>query len=122
MRTLTLLLLFLFISLQGCTNKKEQITESELASREITEAPELNISTAIETGERRLTWTTVANASVYIVQRDVTYGFSSPELYYTGPNNSVSLYPSPDGLIRYYRVVAQNQSYSGPWSRIINDQ
>lgn len=118
---LTFLIPFLFLILQGCTDMKEQITDSEASLGEITEAPAINISTGIETGERTLIWTSVSNAAVYIVQRDVSYDFSSPELFYMGPGNSVNLYPSSDGLTRYYKVMAKNQSHSGPWSRIIND-
>lgn len=119
MRLFTLPVLFILFLIPGCV--KEQVTYSEVSVGEITEAPELNISVGIETGERTLTWTRVNNATLYIVQRDLSYNFSSPELFYSGSGFSKNLSPSPDGQIRYYRVMAQNQKYPGPWSEIIND-
>jgi hypothetical protein len=121
MRRLTLLIVFLFSCLQGCSDLKEHVTALDEYKGEITEAPELKISTGIESGQRTLFWTSVTNATAYIIQRDVSYNFTSPELFYMGPNNSLSLSPSPDGLTRYYKVMAKNQKHSGPWSRIIND-
>ena len=60
-------------------------------------------------------WSEVAGATAYTLQVDDNSEFTSPEGVYAGPGSQYQVTGQPAGLW-YYRVRAEKDGTSGPWS------
>lgn len=79
-------------------------------------APTLNpISTS--TNSYTVSWNSVANATSYVLQQDVTSSFTNPTIVSQGTALSKSFSNVPNGTY-YYRVFASNQTGNSPYSNI----
>jgi hypothetical protein len=86
-------------------------------SNNIPIAPTLNaITTNATYNNYTVSWTSVSNATNYILQQDTTSAFSQP-ITILRSNVLSTVISSPDGTY-YYRVAASNSSGTGPYSNI----
>lgn len=69
------------------------------------------------TNSYTVSWSSVANATSYVLQQDTSSSFSAPKTIVDGNVLSYSLSSQPNGTY-YYRVSAKNSSGSGPYSNV----
>ncbi len=82
-------------------------------------APVLNTISSTTSGNYTVSWNSVANATVYLLQQDTTASFSNPQTVYKGASLSKAFSNQPAGTY-YYRVLASNTKGPGPFSNIKN--
>jgi hypothetical protein len=82
-------------------------------------APVLNAITVSSTTPNNYTvsWQSVANATAYTLQQDVTSSFSNPKVVAQGSMLSQAFTNQPNGTY-YYRVCASNSAGTGPFSNV----
>jgi hypothetical protein len=64
-----------------------------------------------------VSWSAVSRAASYTLEQDDNDVFSSPDIAYSGPNTSTSIYVGDVGTY-YYRVKALNEFGSSDWSNV----
>ena len=92
------------------------VIESEWQSVQCPDPPRVGVSSDPCIGQTVVWWTSVEEATLYIVERDDDAGFSSPEEVYRGTGRDL-YYTSPEG--RYcFRVKAETDSCTTAWSNV----
>jgi len=78
-------------------------------------APVLNPILEISANDYTVSWNSVANTTSYILQQDSAANFSNAQIVATGNILSKTFMDQPIGSY-YYRVIAQNNTWSSPFS------
>ena len=78
--------------------------------------PSLIVPDSSDTGSYTVSWTSSVRAKSYTLEEDEDTTFPGPLIAYSGVDTSVSLTGKPSGRVFYYRVKANNDQGSGPWS------
>lgn len=84
------------------------------------EVPVISVIVASDNyGNYTIFWSEIVNADYYILEESQDYYFSSPNVVYTGIENSTNIVNKPNGTY-YYRVQAVNDAGYSNWSNIQN--
>ncbi len=82
-------------------------------------SPVLNTIVATTNQSYTVSWNSVANATSYLLQQDITINFSAPKTVAEGNITSMTFSNQPSGTY-YYRVIAKNSVGNSPYSNVKN--
>jgi hypothetical protein len=78
------------------------------------------IDNAIGATQYTITWTSVSDASSYLLQESTNAAFSSPVTAYAGTGTTYAVTGKTVGVTYYYRVASITSTYQSAWSNIVS--
>jgi PKD repeat protein len=80
------------------------------------------IDNAIGAMQYAVTWTSVSDASSYLLQESTSAAFTNPSTAYAGSQTSASISGKTAGMTYYYRVASITGTYQSNWSNVVSTQ